>query len=325
MPLGTRLRTLFFLLAITLTAATADAETTYWRITYDRVTVITNGNAERCTRLATQLTAFEGILRDLANWDASYELAPMAFYGISQQDSRRVLLSESELRREASSDYHTYSKYMPGKDFNLAAIVDERGSDDPLQSVLLLYAEGVLTQGPTMHTPPWYQLGIANLLNGVAIRSDGSVILNRNLPFEPLDSNKRVQHETYDLPRLLRAGAADLNQSADYKSFLAAAREWAQFGLLTTDQHRTQYRDLALMMQQGVPVEDAVKDAFGTSLAQLTKDFGDRDWRNHVQFRLTAPRLGKPLPAPAKLDSAEAERLLQVLALRAKRASPDQM
>jgi hypothetical protein len=143
--MAVRVLAFFVLLAATLTA-TAGGQTSYWRITYDRVTVISGGNAERCTRLATQLTAFETILRELANWGASYELPPMAFYNISQQDARRAFLSDSELRRQAVANYRIYSKYVPGNDFNVAAIVDEGGSDDPLQSVLLLYAQG-LQQG----------------------------------------------------------------------------------------------------------------------------------------------------------------------------------
>src|SRR5262249_26277856 len=158
-----------------------------------------------------------------------------------------------------------------------AAVVDVGGIYDPLQSVLLLYAEGVLTQGPTMHDPPWYQLGIANLLNGLIIRSDGSILLNRNMPFEPVDNGKRAPQVTYDLARVLQAGAADLN-GGDFKLFLAAAREWAQFGLLTTDQHRSQYRELAVQMRQGVPAEEAVKEAFSTSLEQLAKEFAQGRW-----------------------------------------------
>jgi len=313
---------LLVLLAATLTA-TARADTTYWRITFDRITVISDGNADRCTRLATQFTAFENILRELANWDASYELPPVAFYDISQRDARRVLLSDAEVRRQAASGLQIFSKYLPGNDFNVAAIVDTGGSDDPLQSVLLLYAQGLLIQGPTTHDPPWSQFGIANLLNGLMIRSDGSILLNRNVPFEPIDNNKRPQHETYDLPRLLRTSASDLNNAPDFRSFVAAAREWAQFGLLTTAEHRSQYRELTILMRQGVPAEDAVKEAFGSSLEQLAKEFAEHNWRYQVQFRLTATHPEKPLPAPTRLEPTEAERLLQVLASRAKQEAPD--
>jgi hypothetical protein len=115
------------------------------------------------------------------------------------------------------------------------------------------------------------------------------------------------------------------NKGADYRSFLAAAREWAQFGLLTTEQHRSQYRDLALLMRQGMPAEDAVKEAFGISLEELSKDFADRSWRYHVQFHLAPISAGKRLPAPTKLEPTEVERLLQVLASRARRDVADQM
>jgi hypothetical protein len=324
MPINrTALQALFFLLAV-ITAATAGAQTNYWRITSDHITVISNGNGERCTRLAATFSALERILRQLADWDSSYELPPIAVYAIAQQDARRVFLTDSELKRQVTDNYRIYSKYLPGDDFNVAAIVDIGGIYDPLQSVLLLYAEGILTQGPTMHDPSWYQMGIANLLNGLIIRSDGSILLNRNMPFEPVDSGKRAPQGTYDLARLLQSGPADLNGGGDFKSFVATAREWAQFGLLTTDQHRSQYHELAVLMRQGVPAEEAVKQAFGTSLEQLTTEFAQARWRYQVQFRLPPTDPGKPLPAPMRLEPGEAEKLLQVLAARAQREGPGQ-
>jgi hypothetical protein len=37
-------------------------------VTLNRVTVVANGSAQRCSRLATQFVAFESILRELADW-----------------------------------------------------------------------------------------------------------------------------------------------------------------------------------------------------------------------------------------------------------------
>lgn len=126
------------------------------------------------------------------------------------------------------------------------------GSEDPLQSALLLYAEGILVNGPTRRDPPWFQFGVANLLNGRLIRSDGSILLNRKVPFEP-DDVKNGSAQRFDLPKLLAAGAADLNGAATLKEFMRLAREWAQFGLLTTEQRRAQYHELATLMRQGHP------------------------------------------------------------------------
>jgi hypothetical protein len=136
----------------------AVAGTTYWRITVDRVTVVANGSEQRCNRLATQFVSFERILRVLANWNPDYELPPIAVYSLSEQDARRVFLSETDRQRQRANNILIYSKFLPGVDYNVAAIVDTGGTADPLESVLLLYAEGMLTTGPTQRHPPWFQL-----------------------------------------------------------------------------------------------------------------------------------------------------------------------
>jgi hypothetical protein len=301
------------------------ADTTYWRVTIDRVTVVTDGNAQRCSRLAAQFLAFEAILRELADWSPDYAPPPVALYSLSQQDALRVLLSDSERQRQRSNGMMIYSKYLPGRDFNINAIVDEGGSDDPMQSVLLLYAEGLLTTGPTQRHPPWFQLGVANLLNGLIIRSDGSVILNRTLPFEPTTDGDHRPQAHYDLEKLLSLRTADFGPALDYKEFMRRAREWAQFGLLTTDERRSRYRELATLMRQGEPVGDAVKDVFGIPLQQVAAEFEAGAWRKEVQFRLAAHTSLPLIPAPAKLESSEANILLQVVAARAARDRPEAM
>ena len=305
----------------------AFAETTYWRVTIDRVTVVSDASAQRCTRLATQFLAFENILRQLADWSPDFAPPPLAVYSISQQDAPRVLLSNSERQQQRSSGYRIYSKYLPGRDFNITAIVDESGSDDPLQSVLLLYAEGMLTTGPTQHHPPWFQLGLANLLNGLIIRGDGSVLLNRALPFEPSPDGPRRPQVHYDLEKLLSIRPADINAGTDfdYKEFMHRAREWAQFGMLTTEERRTHYRELATLMRQGESASDAVKDAFGLPLEQVASEFEAGRWRKEIQFRLTPAGATPVIPTPAKLDFAEANTLLQIVAGRASREGPERL
>jgi hypothetical protein len=295
----------------------AHADTTYWRVTMDRMTVVSDGGGERCSRLATQLTIFERLLRELAGWSADYQPPPIALYSLSQPDARRVLLSDADRRQQSSSNMHIYSKFLPGHEFNIAAIVDEGGSDDPLESVLLLYAEGALISGPTQHYPPWFQLGVANVMNGLMVREDGSVILNRNVPFEPVDSKGGGVHMQYDLLKLLQARAGDLNAGADYKEFMRAAREWAQFGLLTTQQRRAQYHDLATLMRQGTPAADAVNDAFGVPFEQVAGEFRAAAWRKEAQFRVTPQGAPVSVPKPEKLDAQQTNILLQVVATRA--------
>lgn len=303
----------------------AVADTTYWRVTLNRVTVVANGSSQRCSKLATQFVAFESILRELADWGPDFVLPPVAVYSLSRQDAQRVLLSDSERQRQRANGMMIYSKYLPGPDFNITAIVDEGGSDDPLQSVLLLYAQGMLTSGPSQRHPPWYQLGVANLLNGLIIRGDGSVLLNRTTPFEPTTEGDHRPQAHYDLEKLLSMRTADFGAGVDYKEFMRRSREWAQFGVLTTPERRSDYRELAILMRQGEPAADAVKDAFGVPLEQLVTEFDAGHWRKDVQFRLTAPGAPAVIPAPAKLESAEANTLLQVIAGRASHERPEAM
>jgi hypothetical protein len=302
----------------------AVADTTYWRVTIDRVTVVSDGNAARCSRLAGQFLAFESVLRDLADWSPDFVPPPVAMYSLSQQDALRVILSESEKQKQRASGMMIFSKYLPGRDFNINVIVNEGGTDDPLQSVLLLYAQGLLTTGPTQRHPPWFQLGVANLLNGLMIRSDGSVLLNRSVAFEPISDGAHRSQAHYDLEKLLSLRAMDFGATLDYKEFSRRAREWAQFGLLTTEERRSHYRELALLMRQGEPVADAVKDTFGVSLEQLTAEFEAGAWRKEVQFRLAAHAPLPVVPQP-KLESAEANILLQVVAARASREGPESL
>jgi hypothetical protein len=314
-------RRLWILSLVALLAGNvARADTPYWRVTMDRVTVISNGSRDRCRRLATQLLVFERLLRDLAGAEADYQPPPITLYSLSGADADRILLSDAERRQQTSSRVRIYSKFLPGPESNLAAIANDGGSDDPLQSVLLLYGESQLQQGPTGRFPPWFQLGVANLMNGLVIRDDGSVLLNRNLPFEPVQARGAApQH--YDLLKLLQVKASDLNAAVDFKEFMKVAREWAQFGLLTTPPRRAQYRELATLMRQGAPAQDAVKDAFGAPFEQVAAEFQGGTWRNNAQYRLTPAGGPVSVPAPEKLDPGQASELLQQVADRVSAAA----
>jgi hypothetical protein len=264
-------------------------------------------------------------LRDLAGWSPDFVPPPAAMYSLSQQDALRVLLSDGEKQKQRVGGMMIFSKYLPGRDFNINVIVDEGGTDDPMQSVLLLYAQGLLTTGPTQRHPPWFQLGVANLLNGLIIRSDGSVLLNRSVAFEPVADGAHRTQAHYDLEKLLSLRGTDFGPTLDYKEFSRRAREWAQFGLLTTEERRSHYRELALLMRQGEPVVEAVKDSFGVSLEQLTAEFEAGAWHKEIQFKLAAHAPLPVVPPPAKLESAEANTLLQVVAARASRERPESM
>jgi hypothetical protein len=161
-------------------------------------------------------------------------------------------------------------------------------------------------------------------VNGLMIREDGSVLLNRNLPFEPVVDREHRARVQYDLETLLETRPADLTKSGDWKEFVRRAREWAQFGLLTTETRRSQYRDLGTLMRQGTPAADAVKDAFGVPLAQIAAEFEDGRWRREAQFRMSTPGGPIALPPATKL-APSADTLLQVVASRVSQQRPKSM
>jgi hypothetical protein len=307
-------RVILAMVLANLVAPRAHADTAYWRLSTDRITVISNGSAKRCERLATQFLTFERVLRELAGLDEDSQLTPVSIYSLSEADARRVFLSDADKRQQDARNTRIYSKYFPGRDVNVAAIVDANGIDEPLQSVLLLYAEGLLTSGATRAFPTWYQIGVYNITNGLLIRDDGSVLLSRDGRFEP-DAGKNAR-VTYDLATLLATTGRDLSNGGDWRSFSRRARELAQYGLLTTAERRAHYRELAALMRQGTPADQAVDQAFGVPLAQLSQEFEDSRWRREAQFKIPAPKALPVLPTPELLDSTKARELLQLVADR---------
>ncbi len=87
--LGLRYRWILLVLVAGAFVDAAAAETTYWRVTMDRVTVVANGSSDRCSRLATQLTTFERLLTELAGWNADFQLPPIALYSLSPHKQDR--------------------------------------------------------------------------------------------------------------------------------------------------------------------------------------------------------------------------------------------
>lgn len=297
----------------------AMAEMPYWRVTVDRVTVITNGSARRCTQLATQFMAFEQVLQTLANLDPGYEPLPVAIYAITANDAEKYFYSDADKRKMAQQNWTTFSKTLPGRDFNILAIVDAGDIEEPWQSVLLLHAQGILAYGPTRHYSMWYQLGVSNILNGLVMERDNSVLLSREQQFEPVDDRESRKSTKYTLANLLQADGRSFEGGGDIGEFVRRSREWAQFGLLTTPERRKNFLDLAKLMRQGTPAEEAVKEAFGVTLAELSTEFDNRRWRKEVNYRLRAPEQLPVVATPTRLDATELKTLFEVLGSRAAR------
>jgi hypothetical protein len=287
----------------------------YWRVSVDQITVIAVGGSGKCQKVASQFATLDRMLHELADLDTDVRFPPLTVYVLSDSDAQRVLLTKSERQQEAAQSRLVYSKFLPGRDFNIAALVDDGDIEEPLESVMLLYAQALLTGGPTRAYPPWYTLGIAYLTDGAIIRDDGSVLLSRNAPFQP-DTTPGT-HSNYDLSSLLSATASDLAGSGtDWNAFISRAREWAQFGLLTTPERRAHYRELAMLMRQGTPAVEAVSNSFQSTLDSVAKEFEQGKWRRAADFKLPPASSGTPMPPAQEIAAGQVDVLLHVIADR---------
>jgi hypothetical protein len=55
----------------------AEAATSYWRCSLDRLTVITNGSAARCERLLRTTARYEQLLIELTGWESDTTMRPL--------------------------------------------------------------------------------------------------------------------------------------------------------------------------------------------------------------------------------------------------------
>ncbi|HEY7641122.1 MAG TPA: hypothetical protein VH814_15450 [Steroidobacteraceae bacterium] len=291
-----------------INAGRAEAAGPYWRCEMDRVTVIANGSANRCGVLLRATVRYEQLLTELVRWDAETIFKPLRLYSLTRGDAREVMYTEKELAERTFPGIR--SKYLPDSDSNVATIVDV-GGDDPLQSVLFLYGQSLLSNGPMRTYPAWYRLGIANLLNGLVLRPDGTAVLNRSPRFAAVVGTNDRASERLDLPALLDAKHA--RTPADFNELARRSHVWAQFGLLTTEEHRRQYRELAILMRQGTPAAEAVQTVFGSSLAELTDQFERGAWRKDVSYRIPAPMDAADVAPAIEMDAASVDAQLKAL------------
>jgi hypothetical protein len=296
-------------------APALSAESLYWKCVKDRISVVANGGAQRCDRLLGTFIRYEEILADLAGLEPDTSLPPLALYQLTRDDAQRYMFSEEERKEQRRTRYITYSKYRPGSDGVVAIALDD-GSDEPIQSLLFLHGQLLLSYGVARSYPIWYQLGVAALLNGVVIKPDGTALLSRKPMFAARFETDERQAERMDLRALLEAGPTGLSP-ANFNETAKRAHAWAQFGLLTSPELRSGYRELALLMKQGAPLEDASQEAFGKPFAEIEAEFGSGRWRTRVSYRL--PPSGPPvaLGASVQLTPAEYESAMQVVKGRA--------
>jgi hypothetical protein len=290
------------------------AATPYWRCSLDRLTVITNGSAARCERLLRTTLRYEQLLVELTGGDPETSMPPLTLYSLTRADAKQRMFTEAQLAEQARTRRYITSKYLPGPDVNIAAIIDEAG-DESLLSALFIYAQSFLASSSARSYPLWFQVGVANVLNGAVVRPDGAVLLNRKETFSAVVEDHQRASRRLDLSALLAAESKGLSP-ADFNEVARRAHTWAQFGLLTSDERRSQYRELALLMRQGASAAEAVPEAFGITLAALTEQFEAGAWRKDASYRL-APRGSPPDISPAdSLEGADLEAQLAALAAR---------
>jgi hypothetical protein len=291
-------------------ASRAEAAASYWQCALDRVTVISNSSATRCEILLRAALRYEQVLAELVRWEADATIKPLRLYSLTRADAREVMYTQKELNDQTRTRSVIRSKYLPDSELNVATIVDVDG-DEPLQSVLFMYGQSLLASGPMRTYPAWYRLGVANLLNGLSIRPDGTVLLNRNPQFAAVIGENERASGTLDLPALLEAKS--VRRIADFNELARRSHAWAQFGLLTTEQHRRQYEELAALMRQGVPAQEAVPRAFGIPLVELTDRFERGAWRKDVSYRIPAPATPPSVGPATEMNTAAVDAALDTL------------
>ena len=103
----------------------AEAATPYWRCSLDRLTVITNGSAARCERLIRTTVRYEQLLVELTGGDPETSMPPLTLYSLTRADAKQRMFTERQLAEQTRTRRYTTSKYLPGPDVNIAAIIDE--------------------------------------------------------------------------------------------------------------------------------------------------------------------------------------------------------
>jgi hypothetical protein len=311
------------LLAIFVSANRTAKATAYYTTTVEELTVVSNASAKRCSRIAAQFIRLDVLMRDLAGWDADAHLPPLKVFLVDSRDGA-ILLTDADRTKQQQNRMNIYSKYLPGQDYDVAAMLDADGYEEWMQSLFLMRAERLLTSGAARHYPAWYQVGVSNLLNGLVIKDDGSILFSRTTAFLPEAEQTGGPRLRLDLPQLLAlTRTSELHSQGDWREFYSRARDWATFGILTTPERKDHFRDLALSMRQGASADEAVKEAFGVSLEALAADYSTNQWRKEVQYRLPPAASAAVIPDPVRLDNDGVDQQLQIIAMRVLRASPN--
>jgi hypothetical protein len=79
---------------------------------------------------------------------------------------------------------------------------------------------------------------------------------------------------------------------------------------------RQHYRELAILMRQGTPADEAIRQAFALSLPAVANDFEDGRWRHDAVFKVPPPEAHPTIPAAQSIDPAQAQTALQTVADR---------
>lgn len=298
-------------LVVCLNASPASAEASYWKCSSDHLTVIAHSAPARCERLLGEWLRYEEVFVDLAGLEPDSALPAVTLYYLHRDDAKRYMFTEEELQEQRRARSSMHSRYFYGDEANFAVAMDQ-GGDEPLQSLLFLHGQQVLTYRAARSYPLWYQLGIASLLNGLVIKPDGTVVLNRKPLFNAKLESGEANADRIDVSQLLTHGTSNLS-SADFNALVERAHSWAQFGLLTTPERRAGYREMALLMRQGTPLDEASMQAFGKPFADVQAEFKAGRWKSEASYVFPPTKRKASMSAPVQLTPAEQQARMQAL------------
>jgi len=166
--------------------------------------------------------------------------------------------------------------------------------EDPWQVVFHEYAHQLLNGNTSAQVQPWFDEGFAEFFSTIKVNGkEADVGLVSNNDFLVLQQTGMMK--IADLFRV-RQNSSVYNESGDHRSVFYA-ESWLVVHYIYDKQWVPKlgpYFDLAL--DRGMPVEEAIQQAFGLSAADLDKAL--RQYFSRHQF------LYYPIPAPAGIESS---------------------
>jgi len=240
------------LLLLLLFAAPLRAE--WQRASSPHFEIYSEGSAADVRARAERLEKFDAVLRRVSGIDPNQESRPLTIFFVEDVDALRRLLG-----RQFGSAAGVYAPRAAG---SLAIVPRETWSDEralsPDAVLFHEYSHHFLLQNFAAAYPPWFVEGFAEFYATATFGADGTVTVGNVPQFRVAGLRAPVDITARDL---LTTGALNFRDRALDQFY---ARSWLLVHFLTFNRERTGQRaHYVAAIEQGVPLEDAARSAFG--------------------------------------------------------------